>query len=154
MRKVAKILAPTDFSELGWAGVRCAFETAKSQGAEVLVYHVIAVGDGLFSRDDESNPGLALVPEEQRRLEAYIEEHFSGYRPAVRIRAVVEPGSPPRRIVEKATEEKADLIVMSTHGRTGLNHILLGSVAEKVLSAAPCPLLVIPRAAAGGSPMV
>jgi nucleotide-binding universal stress UspA family protein len=52
-------------------------------------------------------------------------------------------GIPYRKIVEVAEEEKADLIVMTTHGRTGLSHLVMGSVAEKIVRTAPCPVLTI-----------
>jgi nucleotide-binding universal stress UspA family protein len=52
-------------------------------------------------------------------------------------------GIPYRKIVEVAEEEKSDLIVMTTHGRTGLSHLVMGSVAEKIVRTAPCPVLTI-----------
>ena len=58
---------------------------------------------------------------------------------------IVEIGAAVNSIVEKAKEEGTDMIVISTHGRTGLDHIILGSVTEKVVARAPCPVLVVPR---------
>jgi universal stress protein A len=68
------------------------------------------------------------------------------------VRQAVEFGMPVDNIVEKAANEGVDLIVMSTHGRTGLEHMILGSVTEKVVARASCPVLVVPHrhpAAAG-----
>jgi nucleotide-binding universal stress UspA family protein len=62
----------------------------------------------------------------------------------VEVRQVIEFGTPHKNIVEMAATENVDLIVMSTHGRTGLDHLILGSVAEKVVARAPCPVLIVP----------
>ena len=63
----------------------------------------------------------------------------------LRAGAVVETGIPAAKIVQVANNEEAGLIVMGTHGRTGLHHILLGSVAERVVGLSPCPVLTVPR---------
>jgi nucleotide-binding universal stress UspA family protein len=62
----------------------------------------------------------------------------------VEVRQKIELGNPYSNIADLAEREAVDLIVMSTHGRTGLDHILLGSVTEKVIAHAPCPVLAIP----------
>ena len=61
----------------------------------------------------------------------------------IEVTRAVMIGSPPRKIVETAEAEHVDLIVMATHGRTGLSHLLIGSVAERVVRTAPCPVLTI-----------
>ena len=60
------------------------------------------------------------------------------------VRQEVGVGTPYKRIVEKAQQEGIDMIVMSTHGRTGLAHMLIGSVTERVLRRAPCPIIAVP----------
>jgi len=144
MDKAKKILAPTDFSELSLTGVRHALEMARSGGAEVIVYHVIAVGDNWFSTYEELNPARPLLETETRRLEEFVKEKLADYHGLVEIRQVVEIGSPHASIVEKAEAEEVDMIVMSTHGRTGIDHMLIGSVTEKVVARAACPVLTIP----------
>jgi nucleotide-binding universal stress UspA family protein len=64
-------------------------------------------------------------------------------RSKVEVTRRVVVGIPYRKIVEVAEEEKSDLIVMTTHGRTGLSHLVMGSVAEKIVRTAPCPVLTI-----------
>jgi nucleotide-binding universal stress UspA family protein len=143
MNKISKILAPTDLSRLSHVGVRHALELAHSQGAEVILYHVIAIADDWLSRHDEFNPVAGLVEEQERLLDKFVKERLADFADKVKIRQIVELGVPHKRIVEKAQEEGVDLIVMSTHGRTGFDHMLIGSVTEKVVSRAACPVLSI-----------
>jgi nucleotide-binding universal stress UspA family protein len=144
--KLEKILAPTDFSELSRSGVYCALEMALEQGGEVIIYHVISEDGGWFGKNDALNPAAALVPIYEQRMTRFVDETCGDFRGRVVLRAIVEAGIPYNEIVRKAAEENADLIIMSTHGRTGLDHFLLGSVTERVLAHAPCPVLVIPPA--------
>ena len=143
MTNVKKILAPTDLSKLSRAAVRYALDMASEQNAEVVVYHVISEEGDWFGKDDGLNPASALVPQLKERLHAFIKANFSDSVGAVKITEVVEAGVPYSRIVAKAEEDKADLIVMSTHGRTGFEQIMLGSVAAKVVARAGCPVLTI-----------
>jgi len=141
--RVKKILAPTDLSELSRAAVRYALEMAREQDAEVVAYHVISVDGDWFGKDDGLNPASAFVPQLKERLHEFIKENFADMGGKVNIREVVEAGVPHNKIVAKADEEKADLIVMSTHGRTGFEQIMLGSVTAKVVARAGCPVLTI-----------
>ena len=151
MKKAKKILAPTDLSELSKAGIRYAVEMAASQGSEVIIYHMIGHEEAApyFYRttDDDSSsfvdyrPLSEIVEERKRLLAKFIRENFAGIAQNVSIRPEVEVGQPYKGIVDKADEEKADIIVMSTHGRTGLLHVLIGSVTEKVVRLAGCPVL-------------
>ncbi len=152
MDKIKKILAPTDLSELSQAGVRHALEIARSQEAEVIVYHVISYEeanphDEGFRGEFSSSRGFHLVKwllqERQRLLAEYLMENFADIIPQCTIRQEVEVGLPYKRIVEKAVEEGVGMIVMSTHGRTGLLHMLIGSVTEKVVRRSTCPVLSI-----------
>ena len=143
MIKSKKILAPTDLSQLSGPAVRYALEVGLEQGAEVVVYHVISEDADWFGKDDPLNPASAFVPQQKERLCEFVRENFSDMVGKVRMTEVVEAGVPYNRIVTKAEEEHSDLIVMSTHGRTGLEHLMLGSVTEKVLAHAPCPVLSI-----------
>ena len=77
-------------------------------------------------------------------LTRFLQEHFSEYMPEVKMTGKIEMGEPAKNnIVEEAKKEEADFIVISTHGRTGLSHMLMGSVTEKVVRNAPCPVLSI-----------
>jgi len=141
--KLKKILAPTDLSKLSRAAISYALELAHERGAQVLVYHVIDE-EGYWSDNDAwLNPAAALIPRQREQLREFMREHFTDMLDAANISEIVEMGVPYNKIVQKAEEEDADMIVMSTHGRTGFEQILLGSVTAKVVARAPCPVLSI-----------
>ena len=141
MIKPKKILAPTDLSKLSRPAVRHALEIGLEHGSEVIVYHVISEDGDWFGKDDRLNPASVLVPEQKERLREFVRENFADLIGKVRMTEVVEAGVPYNKIVTKAEEERADLIVMSTHGRTGLEQMMLGSVTAKVVARASCPVL-------------
>ena len=142
MEKIKRILAPTDLSELSQAGVRYALNLAKGFGAEVMIYHVIGYEE-LMHYDLLLGPLDHVVEKYEAALAGFLDEHFSDLLPLVEVRKKVELGTPDDNIVGEAKKEGIDLIVISTHGRTGLSHILMGSVTEKVVRHAPCPVLSI-----------
>jgi len=139
--KTGKILAPTDLSDLSRPALRYALELAIERRAAVIVYHVISEDSDWLASDDKLNPANALLPQQRERLHAFITEHFAGMMDQVELTEIVEAGVPYNKIVEKAQSENADLIVMSTHGRTGFQQVLLGSVTAKVVARAGCPVL-------------
>ena len=136
-----KILAPTDLSKLSQPAVRYALEIGLERDAEVIVYNVIGEDGDWFGKDDPLNPATAFVPRQKDRLHEFVRQNFADMVGKVRITESVEAGVPHVLIVTKANEENADLIVMSTHGRTGLEQIMLGSVTAKVVARAGCPVL-------------
>ena len=144
METLNKILAPTDLSELSCIGLQHALEMGRSRRAEVIVYYVIDLGDQWFTRREGSGPVREMLERHKGALNSFLQEKFPELINLVEVRQVVELGAAATNIVEKAQNEKVDRIVMSTHGRTGINHLLLGSVSEKVIARAPCPVLVIP----------
>ena len=83
--------------------------------------------------------------ESLRLLGKFVADNFADCIDLVEVRYAVEFGTPHKNIVEKAADEAVDMIVMSTHGRTGVNHFILGSIAEKVVARATCPVLVVPH---------
>jgi nucleotide-binding universal stress UspA family protein len=152
MEPIKKILAPTDLSQLSIAGVHYALELARTLGAAVTVYHVVNREEIMHYSDYFRHIGprtqsFREPPDILKRYEAalarYMEENFSEMLPLVEITRKVEMGVPHKNIVERAKAEGTDLIVISTHGRTGLSHVLLGSVTEKVVRIAPCPVISI-----------
>jgi len=145
MARIKKILAPTDFSELSKLGIRYALETARDVSAEVIVYHAIDFGADWHHRRADFGPNRDMLEESRGLMDKFLADHFSDLIDLVEVHQVVEIGAPHKNIVEKAAEEGVDIIVMSTHGRTGVDHFILGSVAEKVVARAPCPVLVVPR---------
>ncbi len=151
MEKIKKILAPTDFSDLSQVGVRYALNLAKSTGAEATVYHVITLGELMDSGKKMNEEFRGYVPHPlrnpletyQRVLARFLKDHFPDHIRQVSVREKVQVGVPHKSIVELAETDGSDLIVISTHGRTGLSHMLVGSVSEKVVRQAPCPVLSI-----------
>ena len=144
MDKIRKILAPTDFSELSQVGVRYALEMAESLGAEVILYHVVGIAEEWLASHDEFYSVKEFVEEQKRMMDELLRGNFADILSQVTIRAQVEVGVPHKMIVEKAVEERADIIVMSTHGKSGLSRMIIGSVTEKVVGRAPCPVLSVP----------
>ena len=145
MEQKKKILVPTDLSELSKVGVRAALEMAAAQGGEVVVLHVIGYTEVHVHDEAFYTESLAalVLKERHKLLEEFVSRNFVDLPPRVTIRREVQVGVPYKRIVEKASTEGADLIIMSTHGRTGLSHVLIGSVTEKVVQHASCPVLSI-----------
>jgi nucleotide-binding universal stress UspA family protein len=139
--KAKKILAPTDLSELSRPAVRHALAIGSEQDAEVVIYHVIGEDGDWFGDQDGLNPASVFVPRQKELLREFVKENFADMIGKVRITEVVEAGVPYNKIVAKAGEEGADLIVMSTHGRTGIEQMMLGSVTAKVVARAGCPVL-------------
>lgn len=146
MKKITKILVPTDLSDLSKRGVRYALELARENSAEVIVYHVIDVGDEWAEGHEHIHVSRDILGDNVKALDKFLASNFADCINLVEVRKLVEIGKPFRALVEKAEREGVDLIVMATHGRTGLSHMLMGSVAEKVVSRATCPVLVVPRA--------
>jgi len=141
MSRIKKILAPTDFSQLSKLGIRYALELARDTSAEVIVYHAIDFAGAwaeITARHD-------VIEHSRRTLDAFLAANFADCIDLVEVRQSVEIGTPTQCINEKAASEDVDMIVMSTHGRTGLEHMMLGSVTEKVVARAPCPVLVVPH---------
>ena len=142
MTPLKKILTPTDLSELSRTAVRYALEMGLERNAEVIVYHVVSEDGGWFG-DDRLNPASVLLPRRKELLRKFIDENFADMMGNVKVTEAVETGIPYNRIVMRAEEEHADLIVMSTHGRTGIEQVMLGSVTAKVVARAGCPVLSI-----------
>ncbi len=144
MSRIKKILAPTDLSELSAVGVRYALEMARDINAEVIVHHVIPMGENWFAPYGQFGLVRDLMASEASALDRFLRDKLSDCINLVEVRQKVEVGASYANIVEMAEREGVDIIVMSTHGRTGLDHMLMGSVTEKVIARAPCPVLAIP----------
>ena len=145
MIEIRRILAPTDFSAHAAKAVRYACRLAERLESELHLLHVLS--DVVPAGPD---PMLAPVlppeyykeTEEQSRIAlAQLVEPSWGH--PSRFEASVRWGGPVEGIVDYAAELEVDLIVIATHGRTGLSHALLGSVAERIVREAPCPVLTI-----------
>ncbi len=146
MVDIKKILVPTDFSDGSMAAVQYARELAPGLGAEVLLLHVLPSPLYPFALNTTSVPTLEKELRHgvaQRLEELAVAEQGQG----IEARAVMRSGIPFSEVIDTAKDEEVDLIVMSTHGYSGIKHLMLGSLAEKVVRSAPCPVLVVPPAA-------
>jgi universal stress protein A len=154
---VSRILVPTDFSESSEHAFQCALALAHEKGAELCVLHVVEKFMDYSILYSDIWPFQVPAPDTYRRIEERVQEKISGtleaYRGEVRrVRALVTTGAPHVEIIRVAEQEKIDLIVIATHGRSGLTHAILGSTAVKVVRRAPCPVLVIRKD--GRNPLV
>ena len=140
MKRVEKILAPTDLSELSRVGLEYSLELARGWGAEVTVYYVANAAElaGYKAGSLED-----LLAKHQQNLSQFLNENFAELLPLVEVHEKVEIGSPATNIIDEAERQGSDLIVMSTHGRTGLAHVLMGSVTEQVVRNAACPVFSV-----------
>jgi universal stress protein A len=143
---IARILVPTDFSATADAALDYARALAGRVGASLRVLHVL--DDQFLIGSFAGEVYVPEVPNVQEALRDAAERLLSQRitprdreQLAVETRIVV--GRPFRAIVDEALAMDADLIVMGTHGRTGIQHLLLGSVAERIVRTAPCPVLTV-----------
>lgn len=137
-----RIVCPTDFSDAAEAAERQAAALAGPLGAELVLLHV-ATETPLWR--ESLAVQVRAVFEAQRK---WVADTLAARAAAlsgrgVSVRWLVKVGVPWEEIVRAATDERADMIVMGTQGRTGLDRLLLGSVAERVVRAAPCPVLTV-----------
>ena len=140
----AHILVPTDFSPQSDAALACAKELARQCGARLSLLHVITDprATGLWAPDVYVPASREMQATFLREATARLENAVSAEERAffhVLLDARIGPAA--ECIRDFAREHDVDLIVMGTHGRTGLAHLLLGSVAERVLRSAPCPVM-------------
>lgn len=152
MDAIRKILAPTDLSETSSAGVRYALDMAALFGAEIYIYHVVHYEEAApypFGLDEGAALHVPVVDvktmlaERDHALARFIDDNFASPAATLRIHRETDMGTASNKILEKAAALGADLIVMSTHGRTGLGHMLIGSITEQVVRRACCPVLSI-----------
>ena len=142
MIPIKVILHPTDFSPRSEQALQLACALARDAGARLIVLHVLERPLIVYG-------GVALAPpaprpsEEERRQRREQLQQVRPADPAIAVEHRLEEGDPATAIVQVAQETGCDLIVMGTHGRTGLGRLLMGSVAEKVLRDAPCLVLTV-----------
>ncbi len=141
--EIRRILVPVDFSDCSSKALRYAVAMARPAGARLRLVYVMPANYFIGS---EFGPVDFPVPEGEwrdqslRELESLARREVGG---GVGFEVEVLQGQPAQEIAAAAREWQASLIVISTHGRTGLRHVLVGSVAENVVRYAPCPVLVV-----------
>jgi universal stress protein A len=142
--EIRQILAPTDFSEFSKKAAEYARELGQTFAAKLLLLHVVELPAYPIEGLVPSTIGGTILDDLERQASLDLAQVLpeTPNAPVEVIRQVVI-GIPYRKIVEIAEAEQVDLIVMATHGRTGLSHLVMGSVAERVVRTAPCPVLTI-----------
>lgn len=145
MKGVRRILHPTDFSRASGAAFLKAVALAKEGRAELLLVHVLLpatpfIGDGYISPKTYEELEASARRGAQRELAKVVAR---AQKAKARVKAVLLEGVPYDKIARVARSKRADLIVMGTHGRSGLSKFFLGSVAERVIALAPCPVLTV-----------
>jgi nucleotide-binding universal stress UspA family protein len=146
---IRRIVCPVDFSPISKRALDHAAAIARWYEAELVVLHVVPFMPTLFgfpaavdSAAVASADADAVIPE----LTRFIEPAQTMVSAA---QMTVRSGSPAQEILRHAAEAKADLLVLGTHGRTGFERFMVGSVTEKVLRKAPCPVLTVPARCEG-----
>ncbi|HEX7481280.1 MAG TPA: universal stress protein [Polyangiales bacterium] len=150
MTKIRKIVCPVDFSAGSDRAIDYALDFARALDAEVWLVHVYelplaTVPTGVAR--DAAEPGqlFDFIRDVKGHLSTQLSELVAKHRGAGnKLHARLVEGAPAGGIVEFAKELAADLVIMGTHGRTGLAHLMLGSVAERVVRSASCPVLTVP----------
>lgn len=145
MIEIARILHPTDFSAPSKHAMYYALAFAREFKAKLYVLHVIEEITGAAYFDVLQTPPLAqLMDDIEAQARSALEELLpEDVRRGVETESLIRKGVPFLEIIRCADEVKADVIVCGTHGRTGLKHALFGSVAEKVVRKASCPVLSV-----------
>jgi len=148
MAIVQSVLIPVDFSEASKAALQYAVDLVKSLGARLFLLHVPGTTGENFEADFPVGRFESAMKEQFGEL--LNQQNLKGLRPEFASRI----GTPAEEIVRYADARDVDLIIMGTHGRSGVAHLVMGSVAEQVVRTAPCPVLLIrqPKKVGVGAP--
>jgi universal stress protein A len=151
MANFAQILVPLDYSDCSDEALRLAARIALAFNGRLLVLHVVPIEiSGLFGDFPMPVVDATRIEAETPRLKKHVASVLEGFDPMPALEVEVTWGSPHLDVVPYAIERRVDLIVLGTHGRSGLKHVLLGSVAERTVRTAPCPVLTVHAGAAAG----
>ena len=145
MRPIRRILHPSDFSRASRAAFARAVDLARTNRAELTIVHVMSV---VVPGMGEEYLSPAVYDEIQRSMAAGAKKHLDALvakarRAGIRARALLLEGVAYERIIRAARTQRADVVVMGTHGRTGVARLFLGSVAERVVTLSPCPVMTV-----------
>jgi len=143
MIQIRRILCPTDFSPTAGRASHYAAELARAFGAEVLLLHVVPE----MNYPQRSLGMVTAFPNLREELHQRAKNELDRQRqqldPALAIRTELRDGPPHEQILACAEANQADLIVLGTHGHTGLKHVLLGSTAEQIVRLSTCPVMTV-----------
>jgi nucleotide-binding universal stress UspA family protein len=153
-KKGPTILVPTDFSECSREALRRGVELARRLGGEVVLVHAVDTSP-LFTAPEPFAMGPAPIVDAvaiAAKIRAGAAEALGAVAAEAGVaRTEVLEGAPAASIVERARGLPADLVVLGTHGRSGVSRLFLGSVAERVVRLAPCDVLVVRAREAGAN---
>jgi nucleotide-binding universal stress UspA family protein len=145
--KYKKVLFCTDFSKISDCAFDYAFGIAKRDEGMLYILHVIPVTPQQYHLErhltKKQLDEIAVNLEEDRKR-MFNEKYLNFIKNKAKVKIVVETGDEDEKILEFIEKEKVDIVVIGTHGRTGIEHVFLGSVAEKVIRRSPIPVFVIP----------
>lgn len=142
-RDFKTILCPTDFSEDSYRAAEYGLRFAKVSDGTLLIAHIIHIPtDHLFTPGTPVPAFDAMKQRSSVLLQQLRDQRLEGYPKS---ELLLEVGDPFEQLMAIAVQRKVDLIVTSTHGRTGLEHLVMGSVAEKIIRHGPCPVFVVRR---------
>lgn len=142
MYRIKKILIPVDFSDYSKSALKFAIDFAKIFNAKLYLVYVI---EPMIYPTDFSI-GQVAIPAVESDITTRAEEELKDLvkqevPPELESEIIIKSGKPFIEIIETASEMDCDLIIIATHGHTGVEHLLFGSTAEKVVRKAPCPVL-------------
>jgi nucleotide-binding universal stress UspA family protein len=145
MTRVRRILFATDYSKASAKAFATALTLANANRATLTVLHVFAPFMPVVSEEYISGTTLEQIDADARRWSQQQLTKLTDKAKRAGIRAVgmMAEGEPARQIVRAARSKRADLIVVGTHGRTGFNRFLVGSIAQRVVVTAPCPVVTV-----------
>lgn len=138
------VLCPTDFSDESYRAIDYGLRFAQSADGTLLIAHIIHLPTGEMHESAGDTVHVITFDEARRRDFARLEEirtqRLGGYPKS---ELLVDVGEPYEQLMSIARQRQVDLIVTATHGRSGLRHLVLGSVAERIIRNAPCPVFVV-----------
>jgi nucleotide-binding universal stress UspA family protein len=145
--KYKKVLFCTDFSENSDWAFHYAFGIAKRDEGVLYILHVIPANPDHYNLERflakaELDRMKATLREDRERM--YDDRYLSQIKDKANVRVVTETGREDKKILEFARKKKIDIIVIGTRGRTGIEHLFIGSVAEKIIRYSPIPVFIIP----------
>ena len=145
--KYKKVLFCTDFSENSDFAFDYAFGIAKRDEAVLYILHIKSVVprwtyvDNYMTKDDWNKLKVTMREDIDKK---YNDQYLSQIKDKNKVKTVTKSGREDEEILKFARKENIDIIVIGTHGRTGIKHVLLGSVAEKIVRCSPIPVFIIP----------
>jgi nucleotide-binding universal stress UspA family protein len=141
---IKKVLVPIDFSDYSKSALKYAVNFAKSFNAEIILVYVVepVIYPPDFSMGQIAMPSINAEWDDRAKdeLQKLAKSDITG---SENVKTIIKTGKPFVEIIETAKEENVDLIIIATHGHSGVEHILFGSTAEKVVRKAPCPVLTL-----------